>query len=75
MKPRMQLDYESRVAQEMMGHFSYENPMQVPRLVKIVLNMGVGDATQNAKSIDAATEDLGRIAGQRPAIRRANISP
>jgi large subunit ribosomal protein L5 len=70
----MQQDYEGRVAGELFKHFSYDNPMQVPRFTKIVLNMGVGDATQNVKTIDAATHDLGRIAGQKPAIRRAKKS-
>ncbi len=51
--------------------FGYKNVMQVPKLEKIVVNMGVGDAIQNVKLLDSATSDLSSIAGQKPAIRRA----
>ncbi len=71
MKPRYQEDYEKRVLPELMKHFNYSNPMQAPRLTKIVLNMRVGEATQNVKLLDGATADLARISGQKPAIRRA----
>jgi len=74
MKPRTKEDYEKRVHKELMEHFKYTNPMQVPKLTKIVLNMGVGEATQNAKLLDGAVDELSRIAGQRPSIRRAKKS-
>jgi large subunit ribosomal protein L5 len=54
-----------------MKHFGFKNPMQVPRLRKIVLNMRVGEATQNIKLVDGAVAELSRISGQRPAIRKA----
>jgi large subunit ribosomal protein L5 len=71
MKPRFQEDYEKRVLAELVKHFNYSNPMQAPKLTKIVLNMRVGEATQNVKLLDGATADLARISGQKPAIRRA----
>jgi large subunit ribosomal protein L5 len=74
MKPRVQEDYESRVLPELMKHFNYTNRMQAPKLVKIVLNMRVGEATQNVKLLDGAMQDLSRISGQKPAIRRAKKS-
>ncbi len=71
MKPRKQEDYETRVVAEMVKHFNYPNVMQAPKLSKIVLNMRVGEATQNSKAIEGPVDDLTRIAGQKPAIRRA----
>ncbi len=71
MKPRYQEDYEQRVLPELVKHFGYSNSMQAPKLTKIVLNMRVGEATQNVKLLDGATADLTRITGQKPAIRRA----
>ncbi len=66
--------YEKKVVPLLMKEFGYKNPMQVPKLVKIVLNMGVGEATQNIRILDAAVEELALIAGQRPVIRRAKKS-
>ncbi len=57
-----------------MKEFQYENVMQVPKLVKIVINMGVGQATQNPKLLDGAVEELAAISGQKPIIRRAKKS-
>jgi large subunit ribosomal protein L5 len=57
-----------------MKEFGYENPMQVPRLDKIVINMGVGEAVQDSKKIDAAVRDLTAIAGQKPVVTRAKKS-
>jgi large subunit ribosomal protein L5 len=57
-----------------MKKFGYKNVMQAPRFVKIVLNMGVGDAIQDAKLLDAAMNEMGQITGQRPSIRRARKS-
>jgi large subunit ribosomal protein L5 len=53
---------------------SYSSIMAVPRLTKVVVNMGVGEATQNIKLLDAAVDELGRITGQRPAVKRARKS-
>lgn len=74
MKPRVKEDYEARVLGELMKHFSYRNTMQAPRLKKIVLNMGVGEASQNVKLLDGAMDDLSRITGQKASIRRAKKS-
>jgi large subunit ribosomal protein L5 len=57
-----------------MKHFNYVNRMQAPHLEKIVLNMGIGEATQNIKLIDGAVDELSRISGQRPSVRRAKKS-
>jgi large subunit ribosomal protein L5 len=59
---------------ELMEHFKFQNPLEAPRLTKIVLNMGVGEAVQNAKALEGAVDDLSRISGQKPSIRRAKKS-
>jgi large subunit ribosomal protein L5 len=64
--PRMQRRYLAEVRAKMQEEFGYTNPMQVPRLEKIVLNMGVGDATTDQKKLDAAVAELTAIAGQKP---------
>jgi large subunit ribosomal protein L5 len=74
MNPRIKEDYEKRVLGELMGHFKFGNPLEAPRLTKIVLNMGVGEAVQNAKALEGAVDDLSRISGQKPSIRRAKKS-
>ena len=71
---RLKKYYEETVAPALMKRFGYKNRMEVPRPVKIVVNMGVGDALANAKLLDAAASDLGIITGQKPAIRRAKKS-
>src|SRR5262245_18505002 len=73
-KPRLATMYQEKVRPALMEKFGYTSLMQAPRLEKIVLNMGVGDATQDAKLLDAAANELGQITGQRPAIRRAKKS-
>jgi len=73
-KPRLARHYLEKVRPALMEKFGYTTVMQAPRLEKIVLNMGVGDATQDAKLLDAAANELGQITGQRPAIRRAKKS-
>ncbi len=73
-KPRLRQRYEQEVAPQLMKEFQYTNPMQVPRLDKVVLNIGVGEATQNAKALDAAVRDLAMISGQKPIVRRARKS-
>jgi large subunit ribosomal protein L5 len=73
-KPRLARHYQESVRQALMQKFGYKNVMQVPRLTKIVVNMGVGDALTDAKLLDAAMNEMGIITGQRPAIRRAKKS-
>ena len=72
--PRLREDYEKRVVPAIMERFQLKNRHQAPRLTKIVVNMGVGDAIQNAKLMDAALNDLMAITGQRPSIRKARKS-
>jgi large subunit ribosomal protein L5 len=71
---RLQEHYDKVVKPELMKQFGYENTMQAPRLDKIVINMGVGEATQDAKKVDAAVEDLAAITGQKPVVTRAKKS-
>ncbi|MGD2097556.1 MAG: 50S ribosomal protein L5 [Desulfobacterales bacterium] len=66
--------YENEVVPKLMDTFNYKNKMQVPKLDKIVLNMGLGEAIQNIKVLDAAVEELKAIAGQKPVITRAKKS-
>jgi len=73
-KPRMKTHYEKVVRAELMKKFSYKNAMQIPRLEKIVLNMGVGEAVNDRKKVESAAADLSMIAGQRPVITRARKS-
>jgi len=72
--PRLKTRYEDEIVPELTRRFAYQNPMQVPRLVKVSLNMGVGEAKQDSKMMDAASEQLAIIAGQKPSIRRARMS-
>lgn len=72
--PRMQKQYKDAVIPALMKEFSYKNPMQAPKLVKIVLNVGLGEAIANAKALDFAVDELGRITGQRPVITKAKKS-
>ena len=66
--------YNQTIRTEMIEEFNYRNPMQVPKLQKIVLNMGVGKAVQDSKKLDSAAQDMALIAGQRPVITRAKKS-
>lgn len=68
---RLQEHYSQKVVPALMKDFSYRNRMQVPRLECIVLNVGMGEATQNAKLLDSAVTELGLIAGQRPVVTKA----
>ncbi len=70
-KPRMKTHYETVVREALTQKFAYKNPMQVPRLEKIVLNMGVGEAVNDRKKVDSAAGDLSLIAGQRPVQTRS----
>jgi len=72
--PRLQSIYQDQVMPRLMERFAYKNPMQVPRIEKVVLNMGVGEAVQNQKAIDGAVADMELIAGQKPNIRKARLS-
>lgn len=71
---RLKEFYQKDVVPQLMKHFSYRNPMRVPRLEKITLNMGLGEAVQNVKILDSAVEELSLIAGQRAVITRAKRS-
>jgi large subunit ribosomal protein L5 len=73
-KPRMSKHYEESVRPAMIEKFKYASLMQAPKFEKIVVNMGVGDALQDAKMLDAAVNELGQITGQRPSVRRAKKS-
>ena len=72
--PRLRKHYDDKVVGELTKTFSYKNRMQVPRLEKIVLNMGVGEATQNPKLLESALAELTQIAGQKPAVRKSKKS-
>jgi len=72
--PRLRDHYETVVKPALIEAFQYRNPMQVPRLVKIVVNMGVGEAAQDGKKISGAVDDLTAIVGQKPIIMRAKKS-
>jgi large subunit ribosomal protein L5 len=71
---RLKARYHEEIRPALIERFGYSSPMQAPRLDKITLNMGVGDAKQDSKVLDAAAEQLGTIAGQKPSIRRARKS-
>ncbi len=73
-KPRMKTLYEAEIRKKLAEHFGYTNPMRIPRLEKIVLNMGVGEAVNDRKKVENASKDLAMIAGQRPVITRARKS-
>jgi large subunit ribosomal protein L5 len=66
--------YQQEIAPALQKEFGYDNPMRVPRLVKVVINIGLGEAVTNAKAVDAAMADLMAITGQRPVITRAKKS-
>jgi large subunit ribosomal protein L5 len=74
MATRLRKHYDEVIRARLMKEFNYTNPMQVPRLDKIVINMGVGETTADTKKIDAAVNDLTAIAGQKPVITRAKKS-
>jgi large subunit ribosomal protein L5 len=74
MPARVKESYVKQVVPRLMKERNYPNVMAVPRLTKVVINMGVGEATQNIKLLDAAMEELGKIAGQKPAVRRSRKS-
>jgi large subunit ribosomal protein L5 len=71
---RLKDRYNDEIRQQLIERFDYSSPMQAPRIQKITLNMGVGDAKQDSKVLEAATEQLATIAGQKPSVRRARKS-
>src|SRR2546428_6893261 len=72
--PRLKARVRKEVAPALMKEFELKNPMAVPHLHKIVVNMGEGEATQNAKELDPAANELSQIAGQKPVVTRAKKS-
>lgn len=72
--PRLKTEYDEEILPGLMERFEYSNPMQAPRLVKISVNMGIGEGTTNPKAVEAAAGDLGIITGQKPIIIRARRS-
>src|SRR5205823_10617754 len=73
-EPRLKGDYRKRIRAAMKEQFGYTNEMQIPKLDKIVLNMGIGEAVNDSKKVQAAMKDLTAIAGQKPASTRARKS-
>lgn len=72
--PRLKAEYKGKIRAAMKEEFSYKNDMQIPRLDKIVLNMGVGEAVKDTKKVKQAAEELGQIAGQKAVITKAKKS-
>jgi large subunit ribosomal protein L5 len=73
-KPRLKADYDERIVPAMTERFGYKNRMEVPRLEKIVINMGVGEATQDKKRVETAAAEMQAISGQKPVITKAKKS-
>ena len=71
---RLRIRYEQAVRPELMKEFGFKNPMQAPKLEKIVVNMGLGEAINNGKIIDASVEQLGSITGQKPVVTKSRKS-
>ncbi len=71
MKPRLQKYYEERIQPKLMEEFGFDNPLRVPRIEKVVLNVGVGEAPKNPKLLESVLEELGMITGQKPVVTRA----
>lgn len=74
MAARLRELYHDKISGELKQQFGYTNPMQIPRLQKVVVNMGVGDATQDPRLMDTAVAELTQITGQKPSIRKAHKS-
>jgi large subunit ribosomal protein L5 len=72
--PRLKTRYRDEIVGSLKNEFTYSNAMQIPRVVKVVVNMGVGDAARDGKLIEGAVRDLATITGQRPEVRRARKS-
>lgn len=74
MIPRLKEKYQKEVVPALQEKFKYKNVMQVPKVTKIVLNVGMGEAVQNLKALETAVEEMGKISGQKPLMRRAKKS-
>ncbi len=74
MKPRLKEKYENEIVSEMLKEFNYKSVMQVPKISKITINMGVGSAVQNPKELEGAANDLAKITGQKAVITKARKS-
>jgi large subunit ribosomal protein L5 len=74
MVPRLKQRFRDEIAPALMREFGYQNVMQVPSVEKVAVNIGMGEATQDAKALDAASQDIATITGQKPVIRRAKRS-
>jgi large subunit ribosomal protein L5 len=72
--PRLKTRYRDEIVSALRSDFDYANPMQIPRIEKVVVNIGLGEAIQNAKAVDAAVGDLATITGQKPIVTRARRS-
>ncbi len=72
--PRLKALYAETIREKLRTQFGYANPMMTPRIEKVVINMGVGDAVNDRKAVEAAAEDLAKIAGQKPVITKAKKS-
>src|ERR671933_2547979 len=72
--PRLKRDYDDRIVAAMTERFGYKNRLEVPKLEKIVINMGVGEATQDKKKVETAASEMELIAGQKPVITKAKKS-
>jgi large subunit ribosomal protein L5 len=73
-EPRLKARYKAEIAPALMKEFNFKNVMQVPRVTKVVVNMGVGEAAKDSKLIEGALRDLTLITGQRPAVSKAKVS-
>lgn len=73
-KPRMKEKYEKEIVSAMMQQLNLKNPMEVPRLEKVVVNMGIGEASREQKTLESAERELSRITGQKPVVTRAKKS-
>jgi len=73
-RSRLEIDYKERIVPEMIKAFGYKNVMQVPRLTKVVLNMGIGEGSRDAKILEGLKENLATIAGQQPVVTKAKKS-
>lgn len=73
-QPRLKARYRAEIAPALMKEFNFKNAMQVPRVTKVVVNMGVGEAAKDSKLIEGALRDLTLITGQRPAVSKAKVS-
>ncbi len=71
MKPRLQVHYEERVRPRLQDEFGFDNPYRVPRIEKVVVNVGVGEAPKNPKLLESVVEEIGTITGQKPVVTRA----